>query len=467
MKTRAFFTIFAITIIFLITLSTSIVLFSLEKHMISEEIENSQADTARLLANICSEAMLTRDDFLVINHVNTMKLINPEILYSVFLDTKGRVLPLENRKFIEGREKDFTETGKLKVKQYNLDAGTPVTEYILPAVKDGRSFGTCAVGYSTGLVQKRMFGRLRRILTGIFIVSFCILITGIPLVVIFAGTFTGPVKRLLKGAVEIGNGNLEHTIVPSRIYELGKLADEFNNMTEKLRVLDEMKSSFVLNVSHELRSPLTYINNYFDLYTRENKEALSEKHREYFAIIRQNIERLSAFINQTLDLAKLQAGMMPFEMKNTNLYIIVSEVADFCKMEFKRKNITFSSDIPEDLPDVNADETLLKQVFMNLLGNALKFTPDNGRISVSCRHLKQKKSVETTVEDTGKGISRKDLMVIFDRFQQSKTTDKGTGLGLSIVKSIIEQHNGSIRAESVEGSGARFIFTLPVYGETK
>lgn len=237
-------------------------------------------------------------------------------------------------------------------------------------------------------------------------------------------------------------------------------------LNKKLKSLDVMKSKFVANASHELRSPLTSIRTATALLKKKlSKDAktVSISEEELIEIITSNIDRQSNLITALLDLSKIEKGKIALRRVPTNLGMIAREILKSMVIQAKGKNIEIITDIPEELSTIYAAEGQIAEVYSNLLDNAIKFTGENGKIYLRIREIEE--GVESSVEDTGIGVAQEDLGKIFDKFVQLqdvvKHKDRGIGLGLVITKEIIESQGGKIWVESKLGVGSKFIFRLP------
>ena len=238
----------------------------------------------------------------------------------------------------------------------------------------------------------------------------------------------------------------------------------------KQKELDSLKSSFVANVSHELRTPLVAIDKSLTLVLEKEAGDLSQAQEQFLSIARRNLKRLSALINDLLDLSKLEAGKMEVRRKSMSINNVIQEVIDSLNNWAKSKNITLEKKIEDLLPDVEIDPDRLAQVLTNLVGNAVKFTPNDGKVTLGAKLSEGgggKKELEVSVKDTGVGIASEDLPKIFSKFYQCGgermiSDVNGTGIGLSIAKEIVELHGGKIWVESEKGQGAKFIFTIPL-----
>lgn len=216
-------------------------------------------------------------------------------------------------------------------------------------------------------------------------------------------------------------------------------------------------------VSHDLRNPLATIQMAVSFMLEEMvpDDAAREPERKQLQAIHRSAERMYRLIQDLLNVAAIEAGQLAVTRTALRVDVIVTDALELLRPLAAAKRITLETDLPPALPSVAADRERLLQVFSNLGGNAIKFTPENGRIEI--RAAARDTTVEFTVRDTGPGITSEDLPHIFDRFWQGrKTARAGVGLGLAIAKGIVESHGGAIRVESEPGRGSCFAFTLPV-----
>jgi two-component system NtrC family sensor kinase len=228
-----------------------------------------------------------------------------------------------------------------------------------------------------------------------------------------------------------------------------------------LKELDKMKSDFVATVSHDLRSPLAIISGYAALL--EEVGELDETQQEFVEGIKLSVARMITLINNLLDLGKIEAGV-GMEMKPCQLVTVINKAVESLREQARAKEMVLQFDLPPELPLVQGNQVRLDQVVSNLVGNAIKFTPEGGMVTVSAREEKSEIAVE--VKDTGIGIAPEDQVHLFEKFYRvssEETSDiKGTGLGLAIVKSIVEGHGGRVWVESEPSQGSTFGFTLPI-----
>ncbi|HTN71262.1 MAG TPA: ATP-binding protein, partial [Methylomirabilota bacterium] len=233
---------------------------------------------------------------------------------------------------------------------------------------------------------------------------------------------------------------------------------------ERLKELDHLKSDFVSNVSHELRTPLTAIKGAVDLILREVPGPLNEKQVHYLARVRSNTQHLAGLINNLLDLSKIEEGKIELQAARVSFGGLVHEVMETLKPIAAERPIELEVTTLEPSILVWADRDKIAQVLINLIGNAIKFTPPHGRVTVSSAS-NDTDWVRVSVSDTGPGISADQRERIFEKFYQIALDEgqkpKGTGLGLAIAKTLVELHGGKIWVEPVPSGGSNFYFTLP------
>lgn len=237
---------------------------------------------------------------------------------------------------------------------------------------------------------------------------------------------------------------------------------ELARANEELNKLDQMKSDFIATVSHELRTPLTAIKNAVDLLVNKEAGPLTNHQDRFLSIAARNIRRLSTMINDILDFSKIEAGKLELRFAEVHLASVIKQVLATYQAQAQTGAVRLQMDCDQDMPAVYGDPDRLEQVMGNLLGNALKFTPKGGQITLTAHRGQE--AVEVRVADTGVGIAPEHQVHLFERFYQvgdslTKST-VGSGLGLAIVKELVEAHGGTIRVESEVGKGSTFIFTL-------
>lgn len=236
----------------------------------------------------------------------------------------------------------------------------------------------------------------------------------------------------------------------------------------ELKRLDETKSMFVSIAAHELRTPLTLISGYLEVLQDEDVGPLTAPQHEYLAIARRNTRRLLNLISELLDLTRIEAGRIDLQLKPVNLAQLITGLTAEFELQLADKKHTLSLNLAPDLPYTLCDEARTNQIIGNLLGNAIKYTPDGGQIKLSLGLAETDGFVQVAVEDNGIGISKQDQSRLFQRFFRASKTPassvKGTGLGLYIARSLVELHGGQIWCQSALNQGSIFYVTFPIAG---
>ena len=241
--------------------------------------------------------------------------------------------------------------------------------------------------------------------------------------------------------------------------EIALRKEELERVNAQLMELDRMKSDFVANVAHELRTPLTIIKGNLDNIDKGFAGDVQPKQKEILGDVFKVINRLSRLVSDLLDLSKIESGKMELNKENMDITALACEIVKTFEALAGSKNIGLVKKFPDKAVTVNADKDKLTQVFINLIGNAVKFT-DKGKVTV--RIIDMQGEVEVEIQDTGPGIPRDQADKVFDKFVRVIAEKKeGTGLGLPIAKDIVVLHKGRIRVESESGKGSRFIFIIP------
>jgi len=264
---------------------------------------------------------------------------------------------------------------------------------------------------------------------------------------------TKKVLRTSSAVVEDPNGNTVGMVTM------------LNDITKQKEV-EALKGQFMASVSHELRTPLVAIEKSIALILSKATGEISDTQNQFLSIADRNLKRLTLLINDLLDLSKLEAHKMMLSRQPTSVDKLIIDSLESLNNWAQSKSVTLQHAISADLPLVELDPNRIIQVLNNLIGNAIKYTPEKGTVTVLAGRAEGVKAVQVTVQDTGVGIPQESLGKVFEKFYQvsnQHTSDvKGTGIGLAIVKEIVELHGGRVWAESEPGKGSRFIFTVPL-----
>lgn len=282
-----------------------------------------------------------------------------------------------------------------------------------------------------------------------------------------SGFITQPIKELTDVIKKMSQGHLDQRVKVRGSKELRQLGEAFNIMSEKLENLDRARNEFVSNASHELKTPLSAIKVLTESLIHMGVDDPSV-YREFLEDIDSEIDRLNAIINDLLTLVKIDTEGEVLKQEPVDLVELVDSTLKGLQILAHRKNIRLEA-FYDDRLTVYGDATRLRQVVSNIVDNAIKYTPEGGRVTVEV--YKGTDNAVVKVSDTGIGIPAKDLPHIFDRFYRvdkarSRATG-GTGLGLSIAQKIVLQHGGNIRVVSEEGKGSAFYIELPLRSMTQ
>jgi len=296
----------------------------------------------------------------------------------------------------------------------------------------------------------------------IMITSAC-LIAIVLLSLLITRSVTRPVALLKSKTRDIAEGRFDTGLRISSPPEIAELSAAFNRMCERLGELERMKADFFSSMSHELRTPLTSIKEGTGLLLDGVGGETTDKQRKLLTILAEESNRLIGVVNSLLDLSKMEAGMLNYQFETVNLDPLIRRAVAEIAPLVEAKQIVVETAIDGPLPPAKLDPERMLQVLRNLIGNAVKFTPKGGQVTVAASPVDGK--LQVSVQDSGPGIPAENLTAIFEKFQQGNHkgahTRPGTGLGLAIAKNIITSHGGEIWAESQFGQGSKFFFVLP------
>lgn len=304
---------------------------------------------------------------------------------------------------------------------------------------------------------------LQSIHHSLYWVGAILLILGLIASFLVAQSITIPIRKLGKGVDSLKKGNYGEKVDVIANDEIGELAVAFNDMSKSLADSITLRKQLLADIAHELKTPLSVI--------QGNLEGMLEnvikRSDEQIQSLYEETLHLNRMINDLKDLTLVETNQLTLEKKATDINILIGRALNMLEAIADDQGILFVKKL-QPVPDVFVDVNRINQVLYNLLVNALRYTPDQGIITVYSALVEKNNEswVQIIIEDTGCGISQKDLPFIFEHFYRAdKSRDKksgGSGIGLAIVKQLLEIHNGSIQATSVVGQGSRFIIYLPV-----
>lgn len=384
--------------------------------------------------------------------------------YIVILDRMGNLIqgsggktdiPLEQTmQFLS----HVVESGDILQFRTDGEGENPVFTIGVPWVEEGRVLGAVFIHTSEQTIEASFDTIVVQLMKALMLA----LAVGAVLTLLSSQYITRPLQAMADAAERFAHGNFEQRVLvsPGRKDEIGSLAEAFNSMATELEQLEENRRTFVANVSHELRSPLTsiqgFINGMLD-------GTVSEEDREhYLGIVLDETRRLNKLINTLLDLSSIESGKTPLNKTSFDINEMILRVLARQEADISRRNIDVDIQFAQETCMVCADADRMEQVIVNLVSNAMKYMGEtDGKLTLITEN--HEKTALICVQDNGPGISPEDLPHVFDRFymaDKAHTSGKGTGLGLAIVKSILEQHGHTIKADSVLGEGTRFEFIL-------
>lgn len=298
---------------------------------------------------------------------------------------------------------------------------------------------------------------LRAVIKGTLFTSLFALIIGLGLSI----GITNPLRELTKATKRMAHGNFDEPLPVYYNDEIGNLARSFNAMGEEIKRGLENQKQMIADISHELRTPLTVLASKLEFSLEKNKPLEMED----TMVLYDEVIRLKGMVNELQDMSKLESGHMVLDKTLIHFQSFFADFFLLLEAEAESRNMELEIKIPADLAPCYADAKRLKQIVLNLVNNAFRYTPDGGKVILEARQ--EEKDFVFSVQDSGIGIAPEDVDHIFERFYRAdRSRDRetgGSGLGLAITKGLVEAHGGEIRVESRLGEGSRFIVWLPLY----
>lgn len=277
--------------------------------------------------------------------------------------------------------------------------------------------------------------------------------------IFLANSIVKPLREVTSTAEKMASGQLKVRGEKRYDDEIGKLSDTLNYMAGEILKRDQLKNEFISSVSHELRTPLTSIKGWaVTLVSGDLKDRAMLK--DGLDIIEKESDRLTRMVEELLDFSKFVSGKISLNKEEVDIREVLEHIERQLSPRADWGKVKLTLEFSGELPFIVGDKNRIKQVFINILDNALKFTPEGGNIKISGARDDEK--VKVTVEDTGCGISREDLPYIKEKFYRGKSSKSKNGLGLSICDEIVRLHGGSLEIESEQGLGTRVFVYFPV-----
>ncbi len=319
-----------------------------------------------------------------------------------------------------------------------------------PVVVGERTIGVVEVSRST-LPVEQFLTTLQRILASVILVA---IVVTLLVSLLLARQLSRPILEVERATRRIASGDMDVRLANFPSNEIGRLARSINHMTERLRSSEAARAQFISEISHDLRTPLTAIKgllaNLVDRAEEDQRPSLETAERE--------TDRLIRLVNQLLDFSRWRAGRLELNLEAVDLRDITSAALNLSDTAARHRGITLQADIPAGLPVISADYDRLQRVIINLLDNAIKFTPHGGEVTLGV--YGEGEELEVSVRDTGRGMSQEEVQKAFEPYYRGE--GGGAGLGLAISRAIVEAHGGRMGIDSAPGGGTRVWFTLPL-----
>ncbi|MEE1027042.1 MAG: HAMP domain-containing sensor histidine kinase [Acutalibacteraceae bacterium] len=411
--------------------------------------------------------------------------------FSLLATVSAADFPATARQYIENFEhKDKIEiqiidsNGKIIITSNGFDPGTPEMPDYENALKFEGATASWIGNSEQGeriMAQTTLLGdygsgsngairwiiSLKGVQSHIFWIIFMCVMIGLGIIVLTAITGLYFIKSIVRPVQEVSNvarkmamGDFKSRLeVENKDDEIGELCDAINYMASELGQAENLKNSFISSVSHELRTPLTAIRGWGET-AKMSLGADDELVSKGLDVILSEADRLSGLVEDLLDFSRMQSGRLSVNMRLINIAVSLREAADMYVEVAKQHNIKMDFICPLELSDVMGDPDRLKQVFINVIDNAVKYSNDGGSVLIDCHEEEQ--CIHIRVSDTGVGIPEQDIDRVKEKFFKSNTTVRGSGIGLAVADEIIKQHNGLLFIESKEGVGTTVTIVLPM-----
>jgi signal transduction histidine kinase len=346
--------------------------------------------------------------------------------------------------------------------RYRLGDRVPESDLVLgvPIREDGHVIGILVPIRAPFEGNPREVQFIERINRTLFYGALLSALIALLLAIFLSRTLTRPIRELTRATHAVSRGDLSQQVPVRSDDELGELAAAFNKMSSELARSTNARKQMTADIAHELRTPLSLILGHAEAV----HDGVLPPTRENFELIREEAARLGHLVDDLRILSLADAGELKISLQRIELAELLREVAALYQYQAERKNIKLEVEIAASLSSVEVDPGRMTQVLTNILNNALRHTPEGGRILISAKEIDT--HIELAVEDSGPGLDAEDLPRIFDRFfrtdsSRQRESSGGSGLGLTIARSIVQAHGGQISAECEAGKGLKVIITLP------
>lgn len=353
---------------------------------------------------------------------------------------------------------DTSSFAGLKAGEINSWQGrTSITDEELLAVTTPLVQGNSIVGYLRLVTSlEGVKAIVNDLMLKALLVGGLILALSLFLSVILSKTIVRPIRHLTDVSRKIAGGDFDTVAVKKYDDEIGELADTINFMSKEIKKSNNLKNDFISSISHEIRTPLTSIRGWAE--TIDNNSLDAEETKQGISMILKEAERLTLLVEELLDFSRFESGRINMNFDKVDLNLLVKDVLKQYSIRFDEKKLKLETFLDNNITYVIGDADRLRQVLLNVIDNAWKFSHENGMLKVSTEHTDQ--GARVCIEDNGTGIPSDELPYVTEKFYKGKSKQAGSGLGLSISKEIIELHKGKLFLESTEGKGTRIIIEL-------
>lgn len=444
-------------IIFTVIISQIIVLTSIKKYFYDnakELLKNQITLSAEFYNTYLSSIDLKQN---VANDVDIFwKNTSAEVQ---ILDTKGNML-MDSMGYSANdivTSKDFNEAllGNLGLSIHKAsDSNENIMSISMPLKKGETIQGVLRFVSSLNKIDNH----IRSIAFYFMIVAIIVIIISSIVSLVISRKLTHPLREITEGAELFASGKFKEKITKSSNDEFGKLADTLNYMAQEILKNERLKTEFIASISHELRTPLTSIKGWtvaLSLCDPNNKSEFEDG----LKIIEEETDRLSNLVEELLDFSKLSSGKITLKKDYVDIHELLKYLQKQLQPRASKDNINLSLECKNEIPNIYADINRLKQSFMNILDNALKFTSSHGEVKITLSSNKD--SVIISIKDNGCGIPLDDLPRVTEKFYKGQNSKSKNGIGLSICSEIISLHNGNLQILSEENKGTEVIVCLP------
>ena len=347
-----------------------------------------------------------------------------------------------------------------KSEGYGFWQGIQNDEHIMAVTKiiydtAGDSVGAIRYCVSLEPADRQIFVMIMfMILVGMSILFF-VLLSG----AYFVRSIVRPIQEINDVSKRIAQGDFEARLERRNNDEIGELCDSINYMAQELGVSEKLKNDFISSVSHELRTPLTAIKGWAETMKMGDTPDFRTFEKGMSVIIRES-ERLTGIVEELLDFSRIQSGRMVINMERIDLLAELDAAIYMHRDRALNEGKHLIYDEPEFVPPVQGDKNRIRQVFINVIDNALKYTPESGVIGIEVKS--DDDNIQIIISDNGCGIPAEHLPKVRDKFYKANQTQRGSGIGLAVVDEIMNLHNGSLDIESTENVGTTVILTFPI-----